>query len=148
MATTETVINVPPHRVFGTLCRAEAYGDWVVGSRSIRDVDVGFPDVGTRFHHTVGWGPLHVADHTEVLAVDEPTLLVLRAKTRPFGSARVALELHDLEDGRTRVVMHEGPGDLLSRLAFNPLVDRLLHHRNVEGLRRLKRICEDGDVRP
>ncbi|MTD46363.1 hypothetical protein GKE82_19245 [Conexibacter sp. W3-3-2] len=42
----------------------------------------------------------------------------------------------------TRVVMDEGPGDLASRLVFNPLADLLLRGRNVEALRRLKRIVE------
>ena len=147
MSTTRTIIDAPPEAVFGTLRRAESYGDWVVGSRSIRDVDDDFPGPGSRFHHTVGWGPLHLADHTQVLAVEAPRRLVLRAKTRPLGSARVELELDPTADGSTRVTMHEGPGDLFSRLVFNPLADRLLHHRNVEGLRRLKRICETGEVR-
>jgi hypothetical protein len=40
--------------------------------------------------------------------------------------------------------MIETAGDPLSRLVFNPLTDPLVHLRNVESLRRLRRIAENG----
>ena len=63
------------------------------GARKIRDADAHFPAVGARFHHQVGVAPLVLNDHTEVLKNEPPSRLVLRAKTRPFGTARVDLGL-------------------------------------------------------
>ena len=57
----------------------------------------------------------------------------------------VTLLLAPLSDG-TRVTMEETAGDTLSKLAINPLTDWLVHLRNVESLRRLKRIAETGVV--
>ena len=103
--------------------------------------------IGARFHHRIGVGPLTVNDHTEVLEVDAPRRLVLRARVRPFGTAKVALELEP-RDGGTHVTMTEVAGDPLSKLAINPLTDPLVHRRNVTSLRRLQRISETGVMNP
>ncbi len=121
----------------------EAYADWVVGADSIRGADPTWPAVGSRFHHRVGASPLTVSDHTEVLEVDAPRRLVLRARARPIGTAIVRLELAP-ESGGTKVTMTEVAGDPLSRLVLNPLTYPLVHRRNREALRRLKRIAETG----
>jgi uncharacterized protein YndB with AHSA1/START domain len=136
-------IDAPPERVFAVLARPEAYADWVVGSDTIRDADPNWPATGSRFHHRVGIGPFKVNDHTEVIELDPPRKLVLHARARPLGTALVSLLLEPQGDG-TRVTMHETAGDALSKLAINPLTDWLVHHRNVESLRRLKRIAESG----
>ena len=143
MATTHTHITASPDEVFATLANPENYGDWVVGSDTIRDADPAWPKVGSRFHHRVGFGLLKVSDHTEVLAVDPPHRLVLHARARPLGTARVTLLLNERQGG-TNVTMIEVAGDRLSRLALNRLTDPLIHLRNVEALRRLKRIVETG----
>ncbi len=143
VAKTEAQFSVSPDRVFAALSDAESYGDWVVGSHSIRDADPDWPAVGSRFHHRVGLGPLTVNDHTEVLQADPPHRLVLRARARPLGTARVELVLEP-RDGGTHVTMIEVAGDPLSKLAINRLTDPLVHHRNVESLRRLRRISETG----
>src|SRR4051794_1841053 len=93
MARNEIHIDVPPERVFEVLADPESYGYWVVGSKYIRDADPGFPGQGTKFHHAVGYGPITIKDHTQVVEVDPPRRLVLQAKARPFGTARVTLEL-------------------------------------------------------
>ncbi|MGH2869283.1 MAG: SRPBCC family protein [Solirubrobacteraceae bacterium] len=147
MATTETTIDVPRERVFGVLARPEAYADWVVGSDLIRDADASWPATGSRFHHRVGFGPFKVKDHTEVIEVQPPGKLVMHARARPLGTALVTVLLEAQGDS-TRVTMHETAGDALSRLAINPLTDWLVHHRNVESLRRLKRIAETGVLEP
>ncbi len=143
VATNEAQFRVPAERVFEVLSDSKAYGDWVVGSDTIRDADSHWPAVGSRFHHRVGVGPLKVNDHTEVLEVEAPSRLVLRARARPLGTAIVNL-LVAPDDGGCYVTMTEVAGDLLSKLAINPLTDRLVHARNVESLRRLQRICETG----
>jgi uncharacterized protein YndB with AHSA1/START domain len=79
MARNQRLIAASPERVFSVLSDPDSYGHWVVGSETIRDADEGWPAVGTRFHHRVGWGPIKVNDHTEVLAVDAPNRLQLKA---------------------------------------------------------------------
>jgi uncharacterized protein YndB with AHSA1/START domain len=143
MATTRTQIAASPDEVFAALANPENYGDWVVGSDTIRDADLDWPKVGSRFHHRIGFGPLKVNDHTEVLAVDPPHRLVMHARARPLGTAKVTMLLFG-RDGGTDVTMIEVAGDRLSRLALNRLTDPLIHVRNVEALRRLKRIVETG----
>jgi hypothetical protein len=92
--------------------------------------------VGAKLHHRIGAGPFKLNDNTEVLEVTPPVHLVLQARARPFGTARVTLDLVDLGDG-TQVTMVEGPGDAVSRVLFNPVADVLLRRRNDEALRRL-----------
>lgn len=142
MATNETTIDTPPGRVFDVLSEPRHYAHWVVGAKEVRAADAGWPAQGTKFHHTVGFGPLTLEDHTEVVEVRSNRRLVLKAKTRPLGTARVELDLLDAGPGRTRVIMREGPGDAASRIVFNPLADLALRGRNVEALRRLKAIAE------
>jgi uncharacterized protein YndB with AHSA1/START domain len=142
MVTTEITADVPPERVFDVLSDGRSFGDWVVGSSEIRAVDPGWPQPGSRFHHTIGWGPLKIADHTESLESIPPSRLRMRARARPFGSAMVTLDLHPLDGGATRIVMSEGPADVLTALVLNPLMHPLIRLRNNESLRRLKRHAE------
>jgi uncharacterized protein YndB with AHSA1/START domain len=154
MAVNDIHIDTPPERVFAVLADWRSYGDWVVGSRFIRGADPGFPAAGTRFHHQVGIGPLHLNDHTKVLEVDQPRKLILKAKARPLGTAVVDLTMEPEGTG-TRVTMREDPGDTLSAFVFNPLTHLLVRGRNEESLDRLKRLAEqrpdigrDVDVPP
>src|SRR5579875_1724912 len=137
MATTSAQTAASPDEFFAVLANAENYGDWVVGSDTIRDVDPTWPKVGSRFHHRVGIGPLKVNDHTEVIDVQAPHRLVMHARARPLGTAKVTMLLAE-RDGGTHVTMIEVAGDSLSRLALNRLTDPLVHLRNVEALRRLR----------
>jgi uncharacterized protein YndB with AHSA1/START domain len=146
VARNEDQFAVTPERVFAVLSDPESYADWVVGSHSIRDADPNWPAVGTRFHHRVGAGPLTVNDHTEVLEADPPRRLLLRARARPLGTAKVELVLAPRAGG-THVTMTEVAGDPLSKLALNRLTDPLVHRRNRESLRRLRRISETGVIK-
>ena len=146
MATTHKLFHVPPERVFEVLADPNCYGDWVVGSHSIRDADGTWPAPGSRFHHRVGVGPLTINDHTEVLELDPPRRILLRARARPLGTAKVELQIESHGDG-ARVTMSETAGDPLSRLGLNPLTDPLVNLRNQESLRRLRRIAETGLVK-
>jgi uncharacterized protein YndB with AHSA1/START domain len=146
MAINHTQLNVPPERVFAVLADPNAYGDWVVGSDTIRDADANWPAAGSRFYHRVGVGPFKVNDHTEVVEVDPSRKLVLHARARPVGTALVTMLLEP-RDGGTWVTMRETAGDALSRIGINPLTDWLVHLRNNESLRRLQRIAETGVVK-
>jgi uncharacterized protein YndB with AHSA1/START domain len=140
MARNERLIAASPERVFAVLSDPDSYGHWVVGSDTIRDADDGWPAVGTRFHHRVGFGPLKINDHTEVLAADPPSRLELKAKARPLGTAHVILTL-ERRGGGTLVTMIENGGDPLTKLVFNPLTHLLVRGRNAESLRRLEELA-------
>lgn len=146
MATTEIDLAVRPERVLAVLSDPDAYGDWVVGSDTIRDADPHWPAVGSRFYHRVGAGPIKIKDHTEVLELDPAGTLVLRARARPMGTARVSMQWVARGAG-THVTMRETAGDPLSRLAINPLTDWLVDRRNRLALRRFKRIAETGVIK-
>lgn len=140
MARNERLIPASPERVFAVLSDPDSYGHWVVGSDTIRDADARWPEVGTRFHHRVGVGPIKVNDHTEVLAMEPARRLTLHAKARPLGTAKVDLGL-ERRGGGTLVTMVENAGDPLTRLLFNPLTHFLVRRRNDESLRRLDELA-------
>jgi uncharacterized protein YndB with AHSA1/START domain len=135
-------VRALPEAVFAVLADPSTYPNWVVGDKGIRAIDPGFPALGKRFHHRVGFGPVFVDDHTEVLDVEAPWRLELRGKTRPFATARIAWLLQQLDEQTTHVTMLEDAGDLLSRLAINPLTDPLMAARNARTLQRLKALVE------
>ena len=140
MATVERFMPVPPEAVWEVLARPESYGYWVVGSKLIRDADADWPAPGAKFHHTVGGGPFTVSDHTESLEASRPDLLRIRAKARPFGTARVTMKMVP-KDGGTLVRMTENPDGVTSLLAVNPLIQLLTGGRNAESLMRLEELA-------
>jgi uncharacterized protein YndB with AHSA1/START domain len=142
-----TRIDASPRRVFKVLADPRSYAYWVVGSKRIRDADPDWPAVGSVFHHAVGFGPLHVRDFTRVEAVRPGRMIELKARARPLGTARVRLELRRRWRG-TEVTMTEGPGDALSAALHNPVVDFLVHGRNVWSLERLKALAEGRVAMP
>lgn len=137
----EVSITVPadPEAVFDVLADGWSYGLWVVGASHIRDVDPGWPGVGTRIHHSVGPWPLTLQDYTEVLGVERPRRLELRARSWPLGVARIRITLQPDADGteiRMAECASEGPGLLLpDRVQY-----LLLAPRNREALQRLAAI--------
>jgi uncharacterized protein YndB with AHSA1/START domain len=136
MITVERWVPAGPDEVFAVLRDGWLYPLWVVGAAHMRDVDPGWPAVGTRVHHGVGMWPLMVRDATEVAAMEPNRLLELTARAWPVGAARVRLDLEP-EAGGTRVTMGEsaesGPAalvpEMLQALAVRP--------RNAECLARL-----------
>ncbi len=142
MGRTTLTIDAPPARVFDVLSDPEAYGVWVVGSKQVRDADADFPARGSRFHHTVGFGPITVSDHTVVEEMKRPQRIKLRAKARPLGTTHVTLELKRKGRSKTEVTMTEDPADPLSALVFyHPLTHLLVRGRNDESLRRLAELA-------
>jgi uncharacterized protein YndB with AHSA1/START domain len=140
VATNERFMPVPPQAVWDALADPDGYGYWVVGSKEIRDADPDWPAAGSRFHHTIGVGPLTLSDHTEALESEPPERLKLRAKGRPLGTATVTLEMIRDDEG-TVVRMTENPAGLTSVLALNPLVHVLTKVRNAESLMRLEELA-------
>jgi uncharacterized protein YndB with AHSA1/START domain len=131
---------VPPTAVWQALADPTGYAYWVVGSKAIRDADADFPAAGARFHHTLGFGPLTLRDHTEVIEAEAPSRLWLRAKGRPFGTASVTLRMEPV-DGGTAVELVEHPDGVCSVLALNPLLQVFTKLRNAESLMRLEELA-------
>jgi NAD(P)-dependent dehydrogenase (short-subunit alcohol dehydrogenase family)/uncharacterized protein YndB with AHSA1/START domain len=147
MARNRVHIHAAPEEVFAVLADPERYPEWVVGADTVRDYDEDFPRVGSRFHHKVGPGPINIRDHSEVLEVDPPRRLVLKAKARPLGTATIEIDLRKSAGG-TEVRMQEQAGDRLTSLVVsNPIADTALRVRNAEALTRLKRLVEETPER-
>jgi NAD(P)-dependent dehydrogenase (short-subunit alcohol dehydrogenase family)/uncharacterized protein YndB with AHSA1/START domain len=142
MARNRVHIHAAPEEVFAVLSDPDCYPRWVVGAADIRDRDEDFPAVGSRFHHKIGSWPVGLNDHTEVAELEPPRRIVLQAKARPLGTARIEIELRERVGG-TELTMEEVPGDRLTSLvAGNPIADTALRIRNAEALARLKRLVE------
>jgi uncharacterized protein YndB with AHSA1/START domain len=134
-------MQVPPEAVWAVLEDPESYGYWVVGSKVIRDAEPEWPAPGSKFHHTIGLGPVKIADHTVAIDSEPPRLLRLRAKGRPAGTATVTLELIP-EDGGTLVRMTENPDGVFALLSLNPLAHVITVGRNSESLMRLEELAQ------
>jgi len=142
MATNERFMPVPPEAVWGVLADPESYAYWVVGSKVIRDAEPEWPVPGSKFHHTVGAGPLKVSDHTEAVEAEPPRLLKIRAKGRPLGTATVTMRMIPRpEAGGTVVKMTENPDSAFAILGLNPLTHVFTIARNAESLMRLEELA-------
>jgi hypothetical protein len=141
-AVVSRIVKAPPDAVWSVLADGWLYATWVVGASRIREVDLGWPQVGTRIHHSVGLWPALIDDTTHVLACREGTELVLKARAWPAGEAEVRITLTAARANHTNVSMAEdatgGPGRLVPR----PLRKALIGPRNVEALRRLALLAE------
>ena len=138
--TNERFMPVPPRAVWDALADPGGYAYWVVGSKVVRDADLHWPAPASRFHHTIGVGPLKVSDHTVVLEARPPERLRLRAKGRPLGTATVTLELIP-RDGGTVVRISESTDGIFAPLDWNPLFRLLTKGRNAESLMRLEELA-------
>ena len=139
-------VSTSAERVFAVLADGWLYPLWVVGATHMRDVDPGWPAVGTRIHHCVGPWPLNIRDATTVVAVKPGRMLELDARVWPTGAAKVRIVLTPVGDNQTHVTMGEifdrGPGQHLP----TSVQAALMRSRNIESLRRLADIAEHRDV--
>lgn len=144
MITVTRVIKATPAQVFAALADGWTYPLWVVGASHMRAVDPGWPEVGSRLHHSVGAWPLLIEDTTEVLEMKPERRLVVTARAWPTGTARVEIELEPHPDG-TSVRMSEaaesGPATLLPRA----MQTALLVPRNRESLARLDAVARNRE---
>lgn len=146
MSVNETYVDAPPEAVFEVLSDPESYAHWVVGATRTRDADSDFPKRGTKFHHTQGMFGIGLPDNTEVVASRPPRQLVLHARIRPFAVNKVEMRLRRSGPG-TSVTMIEYPIGGLAKKLDNPLINLALWARNVESLRRLRRMAEERGKR-
>ena len=129
--------GLAPAAVFDVLRDGRSYEEWVVGTRTIRAVEPGWPEPGTALHFTVGYGPLRKDDETRSLVYEPDRRLELEAHAWPAGTARIDLRAEPVEDG-TLVTIDEHPLRGPARALHNPALDALIWVRNVETLRRLE----------
>jgi uncharacterized protein YndB with AHSA1/START domain len=148
MAVRSIFIPVPPSAIWDVFADGQRYDTWVVGAANIRSVEPAWPQPGSRIRHTVGVWPIHINDTTSVVAAEKDRKLVLRARAWPAGEAEVTFALTP-QTGGTMVTMTEGPVAGPGRSLHNPLSEILLHVRNAETLRRLrKRATERAGAAP
>jgi hypothetical protein len=141
MSTTSRAISATPEQVWEVLADGWLYPLWVVGASRMRDVEEGWPAVGTRLHHSVGSWPLLTDDTTEILSAKEHRHLLLLARAWPAGKAHVDISLRPHGDTTVVTITEDatsGPG----RLVPKPLRDVQLHLRNLETLKRLAFVVE------
>jgi hypothetical protein len=141
MAQSSRVVNCQPEDLFAVLSDGWSYPLWVVGAARVRDVDAGWPDAGTRIHHSVGLWPALLHDTTQSMGAEPPHRLQLRARAWPTGEAHIDLRVAPHDRG-PMVTLDErivsGPSALVPPVVEVPL----LKWRNSESLRRLSFIAE------
>ena len=147
MARNTVLVDATPSAVFEVLSDPRSYSYWVVGSREVRAADPDWPVPGSSLDHTVGVPPLTNQDATSVLVCEQPTLLQLRARARPFPAARVTIALAP-EGGGTRVLITEEPMRRRLSKLIGPVGHGLIWLRNAESLRRLRRLAEGATEPP
>jgi hypothetical protein len=141
MTTVTRSVRASASAVFAVLADGWLYSNWVVGTSHMRAVEAAWPSVGARIHHASGLWPLVMRDESVVEDVIAERRLVLIARGRPFGEARVVIELGPGESG-TLVTMEETPVAGPGKWAHNPISEALLVRRNVEALARLAALVE------
>ena len=107
--TVERNIAASREEVWAVIADGWTYSQWVVGNSRMRAVDPNWPHVGSTIQHSVGVWPLLLDDVTLVEDCQPLQQLVLLAKGRPFGKARITLRLFDLDGGGCRIEMAEVP---------------------------------------
>lgn len=147
MSQTSRTFACTPDDVFDVLADGWSFATWVVGAARIRAVDEGWPEAGTRIHHSVGLWPLLISDTTTAESIDRPHQLTLTVRAWPAGKGRVRLTC--TPQGASTVVTIEedataGPAKLVPR----PLRDVALKVRNGEALRRLAYLAENRTPSP
>jgi uncharacterized protein YndB with AHSA1/START domain len=141
MSSNTRLVSATPQQVWDVLSDGWLYPLWVVGASRMREVDDGWPQVGARLHHSVGAWPLLIDDTTEVIDAQPPSLLRLRARAWPTGSADVVLRLEAVGT-QTEVTIEEDAAAGPATMVPKPLRDAGLKWRNVEALRRLAYLAE------
>lgn len=146
MSLNETWVDAPPEAVFDVLSDPYGYAYWVPGASKTAPEDGDWPEPGSLFRHVQGAFGIGLPDNTEVVSAKRPRTLVLEARIRPFAVNKVELRLFPSRGG-TKVVMVEYPTGGLASLVPRMFTEPGLWLRNVEALRRLRKLAEEGRTR-
>lgn len=146
MAILNVLVRRSPEEVWDVLADGRAYVEWVAGTRSIRDVDPGWPKVDSSIHYTLGRGPLKLRDRTTVRIAEPCRELQMEAHAGRLGTARLAIELLPWGDD-TVVIFDEHPLSGRGARWHNVAVEALMRFRNRHMLRRLAELVEQRHPR-
>lgn len=130
-------VAAPATTVFAVLADPRAYDDLLPGGRRVRSFDQDWPQAGSAVHQTLRIGPLGVPEAVEMVAIDEPRAVRLRARLVPLGLHRIDFLL-GAEDGGTYVTVESWPVAGPAAKLWNPVLDQMAWARNEEILRRLR----------
>lgn len=134
-------ISATRQQVWDVIADGWTYSQWVVGNTRMRAVEPGWPAPGARIHHTIGVWPVVIDDETTVESCTPLEELVLHAKTRPFGGARIILRLSDTANG-CRIEMAEVPVGGPLHLFPRQVALAMVWPRNRQCLLRLATLAE------
>jgi len=133
-------VEAPPEAVFEVLADPRLYGNWVVGASTTYAVDGTWPEPGAVLHHAQ---LLVIRDTTEVLECEPARRVRLEARARPLLVAHVTVTLEPAGGG-TRVLLEESVVGGLAAALPRAVTDAVVHVRNAESVRRIKRLTEIG----
>ena len=143
MTVTGRTFSTSAATLFEVLVEPTTYPRWLVGAKQIRDVSPQWPQPGSFFKHTVGFGPVAISDRTTVRELQPPRLLVLFVRARPAIEAVVRFELTDVVGG-CELVMTEQPVGVYKLAA--PVMQPLVKRRNDRSLQRLQDVVDSVGV--
>lgn len=141
MATLNVLVRRPPEQVWDVLADGWAYAEWVAGTRAIRSVDPGWPEVGSSIHYTLGRGLFTLEDRTTVRIVRPRRELQMEAHAGRLGTARLSIDILPWGDGSV-VIFDEHPLSGRGARWHNALVEAGVRMRNRRMLRRFAEIVE------
>ncbi len=145
MAYTSREIEAGARQAFAVLIDPESYPRWLVGARAVRGVDPAWPKPGSKFHHVVGFGPLRIADSSEVLDIDESAMVLkLEVRARPLIAAVATFRVVG-DDSRCVITLQEEPSLRTIGNLVRPVMDPATHVRNHRSLRRLAEVIEQRE---
>lgn len=142
MAVLNVLVDRPPDHVWDVLSDGSSYAEWVMGTKYIRDVDPGWPNLGAKIHFSFGVGPWTLNDVTTVRLVEHGQHLELEANAGPLGSARVSIRLLPWGQERTVVILDEHPLTGAGARWHSLPMEGLLRFRNERMLRSLAEVVE------
>jgi uncharacterized protein YndB with AHSA1/START domain len=141
MAVNEAYLDASPEDIWDVLSDPYAYPRWVVGSKRTVEADPQWPQPGAEFRVEVGAGPLNYTDRTVCKAIEPGRRIALHAGGGGVAGADVEITLSPSGTG-TVVTMLETPGGWSAPLRSLVPLQWAIKARNVESLRRLKRLAE------
>jgi uncharacterized protein YndB with AHSA1/START domain len=143
MAQNETHVAASPEAVWDVLADPYAYPEWVVGTDRTVDADADWPQPDSKFQVHIALG---YKDFTHSREIDPPRRIVLDAAGGPMGAFKITILLKPEGDG-THVTLIEEPTGPLKYLNLFPPVHYGIKFRNVESLKRFKRLVETRAAR-